>query len=1078
MMFFVAIRVFIYNLERIEKLSESNIEPQRKDFLNIQRTKKNTLNNTVVQNETKFLKEQSNDTWPLSSHVFQNKIKQLCFDVPTFDAHKHAIISTFDLSDITNYTLQADKNYVFTLPDREVAYKADLNHLNIIIVPFSHVDPGYGMSFEQYYRLYVKGILNSMVEKLSAYPDMTFQWAEVVFLERWWRDIDVNTKMLVRNLVRRGQLEIVLGGWVMPDEAVTTVEGLVGQLLEGHQWVQDKLGATPETSWSNDPFGYSEVMSHILRSSGIKNMVILRIHQAIKATLVQLRALEFTWRPYLSSGADSDILCHIMPYTGYWIRDVCGPDKELCKEYAFMHTVGENLPVWITDDNVAERAKLLYEQYRITAELYKFNTLYIGLGEDFSYSKSNDWDLIYTNFKKLMHFMNKQKSWNVTIKFGTIREYFNIVKENDQHFPSKYFPIISGDFFPYSDWNNEYWTGYYTSRPFQKQFLRDLGRIISIADVYLVFRRSHSQILKNKMAASEILELELSLRGARREYLTFQHHDAITGTSTQEVTRQYDIKLYQAYMKAMSVLRRLVTILMLKDNTFDIHVDVLECETFRMKRDLVAEKIPININENGTQLYIINPLPRERTEVVSFHSISDKIKVSCPTFGEIKMQLNSIAQGLSSRDSSGYEVVFALTLPPYAIESVNTFVDDDFSNQVKHYNDAKNGAEQHIVIKGQMLSAKFNATTGMLVSITDQNMRETKIDAMFYWYESIKSGAYVFKPLTEAVPMNLDFQQTSVLYLQGELVSEVRVLYAEGLFQSYKIYNTSTLQGHGLHIHMEINIQSSAAFWANKEVVFRIMTDVQNNGHFYTDQNGLHVIGRKTLESMPVGSKFYPITKMVILEDRTKRLTLHTAQPHGAASLNNGWLEIMLDRTMVTDDHKGLGQGVIDNRLTTADFILKVEYKETEFDIKEERYTYETQLESLINENLQHPVILLYKNRNEVPFSDHFRPLVASLPCDTSIIGLRNLVTEELKYTATSLMLYRKSFYCGFPAVDFSCHATEPVTLHSIFPFDNIELSDESTLTHLHKKASISKFEDLRPVQNKIRSFKVEIPLR
>ena len=36
-----------------------------------------------------------------------------------------------------------------------------------------------------------------MVDHLSQYQNMTFQWAEMVFLERWFRDITPETKSKV-----------------------------------------------------------------------------------------------------------------------------------------------------------------------------------------------------------------------------------------------------------------------------------------------------------------------------------------------------------------------------------------------------------------------------------------------------------------------------------------------------------------------------------------------------------------------------------------------------------------------------------------------------------------------------------------------------------------------------------------------------------------------------------------------------------------------------------------------------------------------------------------------------------------
>ena len=1007
----------------------------------------------------------------LPTHV--DNTTRMCSEVPQFN--QTTIMSVYDIQTSTNYSLQSDNQYFFPLPNVDIAHKNSMDFLNITIVPFSHVDPGYGMTFKQYYHQFVKEILDSMVLKLDMYKDMTFQWAEVVFLERWWRDIDATKKDLVRQFVKRGQLEIVTGGWVMPDEAVTTVESLIDQLQEGHQWLHEHIGVYPKTSWSNDPFGYSGLMPYILQSSGIHNMAILRIHQAIKATLARKGALEFIWRQYLTSTRVDDIVCHVMPYTGYWIRDVCGPNKTICQEYAFMHVDGEHFPVLINESNVAERSKLLYEQYRMTAELYKYNSLYIGLGEDFSYNKPEDWDRLYKNFRKIMDYMNNKEDWNVFVKFGTLSEYFSNIRTNEQKDKFNFFPILSGDFFPYSDWNHDYWTGFYSTRPFQKQFAREIEYLIKIADVYDVFLHTKPGKIRKYLSRSGGYQLASQLRSSRRTLHTFLHHDAITGTSTVEVTSQNDVNLYEAYTQIMAVLKRQVLLISGNENELE---GALGFETFRESRNSLPDRKVIRILESGTKFFAVNSLPRKRKDIIYFLSYSNALSASILPTVKLKAQTYPYRQYRGFKEKKVFETVIEVDLPSYSI--ITILLKPEGKHETTEYIDATN-TDNNFVIRNWRFSAEFNVTSGMLVSITDIYGHKIKVEAMFMWYETIQSGAYVFKPLSEAKPMGFDMRLCQMNYYKGDLVSSVTTEFREGITITYKIYNTSGVKAYGLHIATKVNIRPSNSYWMNKEVILRFQTNIHNNGHFFTDQNGFSLIGRKTKEFMPISSNYYPVTKMVVIEDRFQRLTIHTDHSHGVAGLKQGWIEIMLDRTMITDDNKGLGQGIIDNKLTESKFILQIEQKETPFDIQEERYTFETLMASLINELLQNPVILLYEKETGLDINsgymvkDFFNPFSCNLPCDLAVIGLRNLHTEDLEYNSTSLILHRKSFHCGFVESKAACTTNSPVTLHSLLGINDADVSakHETSLTHLYTKRTIEIADDLRPAMNEIRSFKL-----
>lgn len=56
----------------------------------------------------------------------------------------------------------------------------------------------------------------------------------------------LNTKMYffyrTSRIIQNGQLEILGGGWVMPDEASTHYAALLDEMTEGHLWIADSLG--------------------------------------------------------------------------------------------------------------------------------------------------------------------------------------------------------------------------------------------------------------------------------------------------------------------------------------------------------------------------------------------------------------------------------------------------------------------------------------------------------------------------------------------------------------------------------------------------------------------------------------------------------------------------------------------------------------------------------------------------------------------------------------------------------------------------------------------------------------------
>lgn len=168
--------------------------------------------------------------------------------------------------------------------------------LKVFVLPHSHNDPGWTKTFDEYYKQQTKSILSNMLVQLTQNPDMTFIWAEISYFSKWYESLSIDQQQDTKNLLKRGQLEFVTGGWVMPDEANSHWFSIVQQLTEGQQWLKAQFNSTPKTGWAIDPFGHTSSMGIILKESGFENMLLQRTHYEVKKILAKNRKLEFRWR--------------------------------------------------------------------------------------------------------------------------------------------------------------------------------------------------------------------------------------------------------------------------------------------------------------------------------------------------------------------------------------------------------------------------------------------------------------------------------------------------------------------------------------------------------------------------------------------------------------------------------------------------------------------------------------------------------------------------------------------------------------------------------------------------------------
>jgi hypothetical protein len=768
----------------------------------------------------------------------------------------------------------------------------DAQHpLTVFVVPHSHCDPGWIQTFDAYFQSQVKQILSSVIESLSKDSRRKFIWAEISYFEWWWKEQDLATQQLVKKLLYNKQLEFVTGGWVQPDEANTQLYAMEIQLQEGHDFLRESVGEEyiPRYGWSIDPFGYSPTMAYLLKKYNFQAMLIQRVHYAVKKELALKKHLEFMWRQTWDKTGEYDIFTHVMPFYSYDVPHTCGPDPSVCCQFDFarMRGVGKSdscpwhkQPEPIHDHNVGERAMLLLLQYRKKSQLYRSNVVIAPLGDDFRYQTVREADAQYENYQRMFDYLNKNVP-GVHIQFGTLGDYFQAAM--GQFDP----PLLKGSFFTYADRDEDYWSGYFTSRVFDKALDRKLERVLYAAE---------------SMGATK-----LELQESRRALSLFQHHDGVTGTAKDFVVRDYAKRIHDAIH---------LTQRWMIQNVYDNYPSTLKnlqaCWQSNAPRGLAQ-----NLCESNKHVILYNPL---------------KTPQSCGS---------TIVHGRTT---------VAATLPcevPGALPGAHV---------------------------------EFDPTTGLMTHPIQEEW--------MYWAVK-EGGAYLFFPGDLHT-----YEHPEISIQDGGYVVETK-----GWKRTLVQKEVPTEFGTAATVFdfvYETFLQEG-----NQEWFVRLSSDINNQGVFHTDLNGYNFDTHHFRKDMPIQSQVFPMPTLASIEDEHQRMTIISEHAQGTASLQEGSVDVWLDRRLNQDDNRGLGEAIRDNVPTRTR--LRVVLEHDGYDAKNPEFEI-TSVTKRMWKELNHPLEMFGQ-----PDVDH-RHLSGGLKANNKVSSNNRKVESEV-YVPLVYMVFNRIDY-------------------------------------------------------------------
>lgn len=783
---------------------------------------------------------------------------------------------------------------------------------------------------------------------------------------------------------------------------------------------------------------------------------------------------DFVWKPQweATNAQEKSLLMHNMPFDMYFVDSSCGPHVQKCKPYDFrwFGNIGEN--------ELQKKADQLIGEYERSASLYAHNVFLAIVGGDFRYNMGQEFDQQY-NYKKLIDYVNAngERYNNAKMQFGTPKDYFKIIRERTEKFPT-----LAGDLFPYgdifTDGHPSYWTGYFTTRPFIKIMARDLEHQLRTTEILFTLAFNQANHEKAVDSINDLKGNYQRLITARRNLGLVQHHDAITGTSRALVMKNYRDRMFESIRNLTQIQQRGLEILMQKFITENTKKNFIT-STFNYAS---AELIPTRTiaeftsSKSSFEYVLFNSLGHERIEIASVRVTKPNVRVTDADGNEVAYQVNylckrSVENGAIVKMDNEMEVIFVARLPALSIATfIVTYIENGFNENIATFevmDDVSKGGD--IFIQNAQMRLEIDASTGLLKSVTSaDNLQVIPLEIKFGGYKTLlkRSGAYLFETDGPERAIFENDAASHIVIVKGPIASYITVVYGTLLFHTVRLLKTQTHLDNAMFIVNRLSIEERHS---NVEMFMRIKTSIDNGQEFFTDLNGFQWMRRQRTSKLKVEGNYYPITNSIFIQDKNLRATLVTNHAQGATSANSGELEVMLDKRTPQDDQRGMEEGVKDIVPTIQQYWLSIEFL-SGVKPNPELYNVPSLHVHHLTSILNYPANIYLLHHDTYPdlqIDTKFSLLKKPLPCDLNLFNLRtvNDVNQATLPSRSALLIVHKLNYDCNIGVHNNAFYSE-LCLNNEDNFDNIDLFEgiqieniqRTSLTALKSHGSISSF--------------------
>jgi hypothetical protein len=774
--------------------------------------------------------------------------------------------------------------------------------VTVHVIPHSHDDAGWLMTMDEYFNTQVKSILDTVTQSLTNNPKLTFHQVEQIYFNKWWKQATAKQQQQFRDLYTRGQVEFLNGGWVMHDDAVTTYSAMIDQTTLGHQFINDLFGAAalPRTGWTVDPFGVSSVTAKINKAFRQDYHVVSRLSFEVKDKMKKDGDLDFLWRFDPTHDDDKhQILTHV------WWDMYCTPGS--------MYWDDSGEPV--TDANVKKFADQFVNAVKLWQSSYKSGADHIlfPFGCDFMFKHA---DRMYGNMSKVIDYINNnEKSYNLNVKYSKVSEYMNAIFPTNSPQPNYQFTKIGGDFFPYADNIESFWTGYFVSRAEVKNMARFTERVSREGEILFALARSYGV----NLTYSDNYDNLYALRYANG---LVQHHDGITGTERVPVVANYLEYLVNGLGSANNAISKSLLALLAKNPALLPKLTL---------SSILQDYLGALNDGDVVPLIVFNSLAWDRQGTIKVLINKQNVVVKDAEGVQVKSQILSI-------DTNQYELSFTTgtTIPALGFSVYFIYVSKTQTpvpHKIKELKDA--------TISNSIYDLTYNSNGDLFKVKNKRDNFEVDFSRQYLTYDSYTgpgqaSGAYIFRSTgPEASPLTPTGKNQHVEGDVSHVVKQTITPYIKETVRLYKNNDKDATSAYGEANVIEFNLEVGP-LPGNKEAIIRFNTNIKSKGEIVTDNNGLQSFRRhyrnwpndQGQRLYPTSSNYYPFVYHASINDDDYQLTIVTNSSRGVASLKDGSIEVMIHRRCLVDDGRGVSDPMNDVAIVGLQLRVIIEKKQ------------------------------------------------------------------------------------------------------------------------------------------------------